>query len=1290
MPSKTLKVFLTICLLFTCFLPAAFATPDEESLFTLTQDEDTNSDFNANELEPFDLGSYEIEPFGSDTDTGADPLGIVPGVTMPSVSGGPERSELEVFSSSGLIETLNVPEECFVESPYALADSPLEFQVVPLLYNGPDSEKIVLTIMGDGFTASEQDYFVQSAKTVSDSVLGFFPFSAFKDCFNVYAIKVVSNASGAAYHPDQLIDNYFGSTFYYDRVTERLLYLTRSSRVYDVLRAYTPDYNMPVVLVNSTKFGGAGGAFSVISLEPTAQQGLVHELGHSAGGLLDEYWWAPNAAEAANMTQNNNPATNKWKTWLGYEGVGIYPHEESPNWFRPHQECQMRELQYPFCEVCAAELTRKMSSIIKEPFYGRDTLTTADIANGLTRIGDYTYYGCDNLTSVRIPKTVQSIGRYAFLRCTSLTSITNLSPIPQAIDNTTFAGVDRSKITLSVPPGAKTAYQLASWTGFKEIKEDAVEEETAALTNIAVTTSPSKTSYFQGETLSLAGLAITAYYSDSTNKTVTGYTTDPASGTALNNTGTKTVTVTYTEGGVTKTTSFTITVAASSGPAQKPNIITQPQSATVGKGTMHTLSVVAESPDGGTLSYQWYQYVDSDWKEITGATGSSYTLDCSVVGFCYYCVRITNTKGSTEDYLDSDMPLIKVTDDPFVAVTDITNVPASAKVGTPLTLTGMVSPSNATNKTITWTLKSAGTTGATLNGSTLNTTAAGTVTVTASVANGSSQSAPYTKDFNITVSTGSSSGPAQDPIIIVQPQDATVGTGSMHTLSVTAESPDGGTLSYQWHKSLGVFWEEIPGATGSTHTISCSTEGFFFYYVVVINTKSGVDGTTAKAIASDAATITVWNGYFVAVTDITNVPTATRVGVPLVLTGTIFPSAATNQTIVWTIKDAGNTGAALNGNTLNTSAPGTVTVTASVANGFAPNVAFAKDFSITINDIARMPKITAQPQDATVEVNTTHTLSVAAESMDEGTLSYQWNQYVDYSWTAIAGATGSSLVVDCSELGISQYNVEVTNTKTIASDTTTNMVTSGTATITVYAPAAPPAITAQPASAHVEIYTTHTLSVGAQSSDGGTLSYQWNHYSGTSWEPIGGATGSTLAVECNATGTSLFSVTVTNTKTSYGETTYALTTSDTATLTIVDYFEPVSDITGVATFTKTGTPLALSGVVVPSTATNQTITWTIKDAGTTGASLAANTLNTSAAGTVVVTATVADGFARGVPYAKDFSLAVYAPAAPPAITAQPASAHVEIYTTHTLSVAAQSTDEGTLSYQWYQFQSSSW
>ena len=81
---------------------------------------------------------------------------------------------------------------------------------------------------------------------------------------------------------------------------------------------------------------------------------------------------------------------------------------------------------------------------------------------------------------------------------------------------------------------------------------------TKKLTDLSVGTKPTKTSYIEGESLNTSGLVIKASYSDNTTATVTGYTLSGYSSTP----GQKTVMVTYSEGGETKTTSFSVTVAA--------------------------------------------------------------------------------------------------------------------------------------------------------------------------------------------------------------------------------------------------------------------------------------------------------------------------------------------------------------------------------------------------------------------------------------------------------------------------------------------------------------------------------------------------------------------------------------------------------------------------------------------------------------------------------------------------------------------------------------------------------
>ena len=80
---------------------------------------------------------------------------------------------------------------------------------------------------------------------------------------------------------------------------------------------------------------------------------------------------------------------------------------------------------------------------------------------------------------------------------------------------------------------------------------------TKTLNSIIVLNLPNKTTYEYGESLNTAGLVVRARYSDNTTADVTGYSVKGYNATLP---GTQTLTVSYTENGVSKTTTFTVTV----------------------------------------------------------------------------------------------------------------------------------------------------------------------------------------------------------------------------------------------------------------------------------------------------------------------------------------------------------------------------------------------------------------------------------------------------------------------------------------------------------------------------------------------------------------------------------------------------------------------------------------------------------------------------------------------------------------------------------------------------------
>lgn len=95
-------------------------------------------------------------------------------------------------------------------------------------------------------------------------------------------------------------------------------------------------------------------------------------------------------------------------------------------------------------------------------------------------------------------------------------------------------------------------------TGFAGALDDL---STLKLASIAITTPPSKTAYKAGEVFNPAGMVVEATYSNGATLVCTGYSVSPSGALSA---GTTSVTIQYTEGGVTKTATQTISVTKTS------------------------------------------------------------------------------------------------------------------------------------------------------------------------------------------------------------------------------------------------------------------------------------------------------------------------------------------------------------------------------------------------------------------------------------------------------------------------------------------------------------------------------------------------------------------------------------------------------------------------------------------------------------------------------------------------------------------------------------------------------
>jgi hypothetical protein len=278
-----------------------------------------------------------------------------------------------------------------------------KFPVDTIVKNGSPNKYINFVVMGDGFTNTEQDAFYGHTVNLLNQIFVEAPFKNYKNFFNTYAIRVVSNQSGIT-HPKTATDSgcassslpvitkdtYFGCTFDYNSIHRLLFPATYAyvSKVYNVLADNLPQYSQAFIICNSTEYGGSGGTFAVSSIHASAFDIIRHELAHSFADIGDEYWAGDfYAREHANITQQSNPDLIKWKNWLGTNNVGIYPFTESvlaKTYYRPHNNCKMRVLGAPFCNVCQQALVLSIlnrANMIVEYSPTKLALQDADLTN---------------------------------------------------------------------------------------------------------------------------------------------------------------------------------------------------------------------------------------------------------------------------------------------------------------------------------------------------------------------------------------------------------------------------------------------------------------------------------------------------------------------------------------------------------------------------------------------------------------------------------------------------------------------------------------------------------------------------------------------------------------------------------------------------------------------------------------------------------------------------------------------------------------------------------------------
>lgn len=127
-------------------------------------------------------------------------------------------------------------------------------------------------------------------------------------------------------------------------------------------------------------------------------------------------------------------------------------------------------------DLTSIDIPNSVTSIGDNAFYGCGSLKRLNsdvdgvfnIPNGVTSIGEYAFYNCYSFTSCNIGSGVTSIGDSAFYNNSSLDSVTIMATTPPSIcsDYCNFGG-DMSTPTIYVPLASVEAYKVASgWSNY--------------------------------------------------------------------------------------------------------------------------------------------------------------------------------------------------------------------------------------------------------------------------------------------------------------------------------------------------------------------------------------------------------------------------------------------------------------------------------------------------------------------------------------------------------------------------------------------------------------------------------------------------------------------------------------------------------------------------------------------------------------------------------------------------------------------------------------------------------
>ncbi len=278
------------------------------------------------------------------------------------------------------------------------------FEVETLQQTGDSSNRIDFVLLGDGYRVADQDQMTVDAAAALADLWEVTPYGEYQNFFNIKLVHVISNEDGAdngSYGYGVLRDTELGANYYCYGYSHLLC--VDNNHVIDVATNHVPEYDLLMVVVNDTDYGGSGGDVAVSSLHANSSLIIQHEFGHTFAGLADEYTTAyPEYPQCGadcpepNVTKYTIHSAIKWNTWIdvstplptpdisGYTGIiGAFEgaRYQTTGIYRSRRVCKMKSMSSGFCEVCAEAIVLSVYDTV-EPIDAVSPASPIELAFG--------------------------------------------------------------------------------------------------------------------------------------------------------------------------------------------------------------------------------------------------------------------------------------------------------------------------------------------------------------------------------------------------------------------------------------------------------------------------------------------------------------------------------------------------------------------------------------------------------------------------------------------------------------------------------------------------------------------------------------------------------------------------------------------------------------------------------------------------------------------------------------------------------------------------------------------